>query len=314
VKLLARKLLTLVPVVLAVSFLTFLLTSLLPGDPARQVLGGGEPSAEQIEAVREDLGLNDPLPVRYGKWLGNALTGDLGRSYRTGESVVEAITERLPVTLEIGLLALVIALLVAIPVGILSALRAGTRLDRSITTATFGLLSVPSFVIALLLIYLFAVYLGVLPAVGWTRFSDDPVQNIRSAILPAMALSVGEMAAYSRLLRTDMIATLQQDFVTMAKAKGMPTWYILIRHALRPSSFSLLTVVGLRVAGLIGGAVIIETIFALPGIGRLLVDSIQQRDLIIVQGIVLFISVSYVLVNFVVDLLYAALDPRIRYG
>jgi peptide/nickel transport system permease protein len=314
VKLLARKLLTLVPVVLAVSFLTFLLTSLLPGDPALQVLGGGEPSAEQIEAVREDLGLNDPLPVRYGKWLGNALTGDLGRSYRTGESVVEAITERLPVTLEIGLLALVIALLVAIPVGILSALRAGTRLDRSITTATFGLLSVPSFVIALLLIYLFAVYLGVLPAVGWTRFSDDPVQNIRSAILPAMALSVGEMAAYSRLLRTDMIATLQQDFVTMAKAKGMPTWYILIRHALRPSSFSLLTVVGLRVAGLIGGAVIIETIFALPGIGRLLVDSIQQRDLIIVQGIVLFISVSYVLVNFVVDLLYAALDPRIRYG
>ena len=313
-KLLARKLLTLLPVVLAVSFLTFLLTSLLPGDPALQVLGGAEPSAEQIEAVREDLGLNDPLPVRYGKWLGNALTGDLGTSYRTGESVIGAITERLPVTLEIGVLALVIALLVAIPVGILSALRAGTRLDRSITTVTFGLLSVPSFVVALILIYLFAVYLGVLPAVGWTRFTEDPVQNIRGAILPAMALSIGEMAAYSRLLRTDMIATLQQDFITMAKAKGMPTWFILLRHALRPSSFSLLTVVGLRVAGLIGGAVIIETIFALPGIGRLLVDSIQQRDLIIVQGIVLFISVSYVLVNFVVDLLYAALDPRIRYG
>jgi peptide/nickel transport system permease protein len=155
---------------------------------------------------------------------------------------------------------------------------------------------------------------GALPATGWTRFTVDPVQNFKSAIMPALALGIGELAVYTRLLRSDMIATLQEDFVTMARAKGMPTWRILLRHALRPSSFSLMTVVGVNIGFIISGSVIVETLFALPGVGRLLFESISQRDLVIVQGIVLLIGVSVVMVNFAVDLLYSVLDPRIRHG
>ena len=309
-----RKLVTLVPTVLLVSMLTFFLTSLLPGDPALQVLGSAEPSQQAIEAVRKDLGLDKPLPVRYVSYLGDTLRGDFGRSYRTRQPVLQAIGERLPVTAEIGLVALLVSILVAIPLGVLSAYRANGPVDRGITTVSFGLLAIPSFMTALLLLYVFAVYLNVLPATGWTRITDDPVQNLRSVILPATALGIGQLATYTRLLRSDMIATLQEDFVSMARAKGLPTWRILFRHALRPSSFSLLTIVGLQVGALIGGAVIVEQFFALPGVGRLLFDSIAQRDLVMVQGVVLFLALATVFANFAVDLLYSVLDPRIRRG
>ena len=309
-----RKLVTLVPTVFLVSLLTFLLTSLLPGDPALQVLQGAEPSQEAIEAVRKDLGLDKPLPVRYLTYLGDVAQGDFGRSYRTRQPVLEAIGERLPVTLQIGLFALVISILLAIPLGVFSAYRANGAVDRTITTASFGLLAIPSFMSALLLLYVFAVYLGLFPATGWTRITDDLGRNLRGVVLPATALGIGQLAVYTRLLRSDMIATLQEDFVSMARAKGLPTWRILFRHALRPSSFSLLTIVGLQVGNLIGGAVIVEQFFALPGIGRLLYDSITQRDLIMVQGVVLFLALSTVMANFAVDLLYTVLDPRIRRG
>jgi peptide/nickel transport system permease protein len=309
-----RKLLTLVPTVFLVSLLTFLLTSLLPGDPALQVLGSAEPSQEAIEAVRQDLGLDRPLPIRYLSYMGDVAQGDFGRSYRTRQPVLQAIGERLPVTLEIGLVALVVSILLAVPLGVFSAYKANGAVDRGITTASFGLLAIPSFMTALLLLYLFAVYLRVLPATGWTRLTEDPGRNLKSVILPATALGIGQLAVYTRLLRSDMIATLQEDFVSMARAKGLPTWRILFRHALRPSSFSLLTIIGLQVGNLIGGAVIVEQFFALPGIGRLLYDSITQRDLIMVQGVVLFLALSTVLANFAVDLLYSVLDPRIRRG
>jgi peptide/nickel transport system permease protein len=297
--------------VLAVSFLTFMLTSLLPGDPALQVVGEN-PTVEQIAAARAELGLDDPLPTRYLEWLGDAATGDLGRSLRTHQEVLDAITERLPVTMEVGLLAIVIGLLVAIPLATYTAHRAGGIADKSATTITFGLLSLPSFMLSLLLIYVFAVHLGWLPATGWHRLTDDPVENLRSAAMPSLSLAVAEVAAYTRILRTELIATLQQDFVLFAKSKGLATWRILFRHALRPSSLTLVTIVGLNVGALLGGALIVESIFALPGVGRLLVDSIYQRDLVMVQGIVLFIATSYVVVNFLVDVLYAVLDPRIR--
>lgn len=309
-----KKLVTLLPTVFLVTVLTFLLTSLLPGDPALQVLGSAEPTASAIKAVHEQLGLDKPLPVRYADWVGGVAHGDFGRSFRTRQPVLQAITERLPVTLEIGLLALLFALVFSIPLGVLSAYRANTRLDRGITITSFGLLSIPSFMMALLLLYIFAIYLGVLPATGWVRLTDDPVGNLKSAILPALSLGIGELAVYTRLLRTDMIATLQEDYVSMAKAKGLPTWRILFRHALRPSSFSLLTIVGLQIGAIIGGSVIVETFFALPGVGRLLYDSITQRDLIMVQGCVLFTAMSVVLVNFAIDLTYSVLDPRIRRG
>ena len=310
-----RRLPAMLATLLIVSFLTFLLTSLLPGDPAVQILGADAANdPDSLQVVREELRLDDPLLERYGAWLGNVATGDLGRSFRTDQQVADAIRERLPVTLEIGGLAVLIALAFAIPLGTLSAFRAGSRADRLVTGASFGLLALPPFMVAILLILVFAVTLGWLPATGWVRFTTDPLDNLRHAILPALSLAVGEMAVYTRLLRADMITTLQQDSITMARAKGIPTKRILFRHALRPSSFSLMTVVGLQVATIIGGAVIIETLFALPGVGRLLVDSILQRDLIMVQGCALVIAIAFVVINFIVDILYTFLDPRIRYG
>jgi peptide/nickel transport system permease protein len=310
-----KRLPAMVATLLIVSFLTFLLTSLLPGDPAIQILGADSATDEDsLEVVRQELRLDDPLYERYGAWLGNVATGDLGRSFRTDQNVREAIAERMPVTIEVGGLAVLIALVFAIPLGTLSAFRAGGRADRIVTGASFGLLALPPFMVAILLILIFAVTLGWLPATGWVRFTTDPLENLRHAILPALSLAIGEMAVYTRLLRADMITTLQQDSITMARAKGIPTKRILFRHALRPSSFSLMTVVGLQVATIIGGAVIIETLFALPGVGRLLVDSILQRDLIMVQGCALVIAFAFVIINFIVDILYTFLDPRIRHG
>ncbi|HVM09517.1 MAG TPA: ABC transporter permease [Acidimicrobiales bacterium] len=310
---LLRKLLTLVPTVLLVSFLTYVLVDLLPGDAAT-LLAGNDPRQETIDAIREELNLNDPLPVRYVKWLGDVATGDFGRSFRTNQPVLEAIGERLPITLQIGLMALLFAIILSIPLGVISAYRANTAIDKTITTVSFGLLAIPNFVMALVLLYVFAVRFRIFPAVGWTRITEDLGENIKRSILPALSLSIGQLAVYTRLLRTDMIATLQEDFVSMAKAKGLPTWRILFTHALRPSSFSLLTIVGLQVGGLIGGAVIVEQFFALPGIGRMLFEAISQRDLVLVQGVVLFIGLTTVLANFAVDLVYSVLDPRIRRG
>ncbi|HVM55329.1 MAG TPA: ABC transporter permease [Acidimicrobiales bacterium] len=309
-----RRLPPLIATLLAVSFLTFLLTSLLPGDPAEQILGPQSATPERLAAVRAELRLDDALPVRYVRWLGDAATGDLGRSYRTNQQVRDAIIERLPVTVQIGGMAIGFALLVAVPLGMISAYRSGGPVDRVVTGGSFMLLSIPSFMMALVLILVFAVNLGWLPATGWTRISDDLGQNLRAALLPAASLAVGELAVYTRLLRSDMIGTLQEDYIALARAKGMPTFWILLRHALRPSSFSLLTVVGLQVGAVMTGSVVIETLFALPGVGRLLVDSVYQRDLIMVQGIALVVAVSYVLVNFIVDIVYSYLDPRIRHG
>ena len=313
-KIIATRLLATVPVLLAVSFLTYVMLDLLPGDPVLTLLGPEGVSTEAIAAVREDLRLDDPLPLRYLSWLGDAITGDLGRSYQTRQEVSDAIGERLPVTLEIATVAMLMSLAVAIPVGVLSAYRAGTGLDKGVTTATFGLLAVPNFMMALLLIYILAVRYRLFPATGWTSLSEGPIDNLRTVFMPALALAISSMAVLTRLLRSDMISVLQEDHVLMARSKGLPTWRILFRHVLRPSSFSLLTVGGLQVGNLLGGSVIVEEIFALPGIGRLLLTAILQRDVLIVQGVILLIAVIYVVVNLIVDLLYEFLDPRIRYG
>jgi len=309
VRRLPRLLLTL----LAVSFCTFMLTSLLPGDPALTILGENASDA-QIAALRADLRLDDPLLARYAGWLGDAVTGDLGQSYRTGQPVTEAIRERLPVTIELGLVSLALSLVVAVPLAVWSAYRAGGALDRILTTASFGVMAVPSFLVALFLIIVFAVKLGWLPSIGWVRLTEDPVGNLRSVVLPAVALGANEIAVFMRVLRSDMVSTLQQDSITMARAKGLSTSRILMVHAFRPSSLSLTTLVGVQVGAIIGGSVIIESMFALPGVGRLLVDSIAERDLITVQGLALVIGVSVIVVNFLTDLLYSLIDPRIRDG
>jgi peptide/nickel transport system permease protein len=311
--LIGRKLIGLVPVIIAVSILTFGFMSLLPGDPAVEIAGTNA-TPEAIEAQREVLGLNDPIPVRYWDWASSALTGDLGRSARTNQPVSESISERLPVTFQIMVVTLSMALMVSIPLGVLVAYKSGTFLDRGVTALSFGLLSIPNFVIALGLMIVFAVELGWFPATGWVKFSENPLLSLRATFLPALALAIGNVAVLTRLLRTDMIATLQEDHVVMARSKGIPTRRILFRHALRPSSFSLMTVIGLQIAALLSGTLIIETIFALPGLGFFLYKAINDRDFVVVQGVVLFFAVLYVFINFAIDILYSFLDPRIRHG
>jgi peptide/nickel transport system permease protein len=267
-----------------------------------------------VAALRAQMGLDLPIWQRYLLWLWDVLHGDLGRSFRTGETVIAAVIDRLPVSLELMVMAEVKGLLIAIPLAILCAVRSGSATDRFLTGLAFGKLSLPPFMVAILLIYLFAVELGWLPATGWVPFAEDPLTNLRSFVLPALTLAIAEWPVLMRVLRSDMIATLQEDYIAMAKAKGLRPSRILLVHALKPSSLTLVTVTGINIGRLIGGALIIETIFALPGIGRLLVGAIYARDFIILQGCVLFVAVGFVVVNFVVDMLYAVLDPRIRHG
>jgi peptide/nickel transport system permease protein len=308
-----RRLLYLLPVLLAVTLLTFLIASLLPGDLAVTILGD-QATPEKVAALRAQMGLDLPIWQRYLLWLWDVLHGDLGRSFRTGETVLAAVTDRLPVSLELMVLAEALALVIAIPLAILCAVKNGSATDRFLTGLAFGKLSLPPFMVAILLIYLFAVSLNLLPATGWVPFAEDPIANIRSFVLPALTLAIAEWPVLMRVLRSDMIATLQEDYIAMAKAKGLKPARILLVHALKPSSLTLVTVTGINIGRLIGGTVIVESIFALPGIGRLLVGAIYARDFIILQGAVLFVAVGFVIVNFIVDLLYAVLDPRIRHG
>jgi peptide/nickel transport system permease protein len=310
---LARRLFYLVPVLLAVSLLTFLIASLLPGDLAYVILGD-QATPENVEALRRDLGLDQPIWWRYFGWLGHVLEGDLGRSFRTGQTVLQAVVERFPVSFELMLLAQIIALVIGVPLAIICAARSGGPFDRFITGTAFGMLSVPTFLSAILLIYLFAVELRWLPATGYVPLSEDPLANLRFFILPALTLGLAEWPGIMRVLRSDMIATLQEDFITFAKAKGLKPYRILFVHALKPSSLTLVTITGINIGRLIGGTVVVEQIFALPGIGRLLVGAITTRDLIILQGVVLCVACGYVLINFIVDMVYAVLDPRIRHG
>lgn len=306
------RILHLVPVLLVVTGFTFFLTSLLPGDIAVSILGENA-SPQALSSLRRELRLDEPLQVRYAHWLADAATGDLGRSVRSQQPVMNVIKDRLPVSLELLLLAQLIALAIAVPIGIAAAYRAGGWFDQLTSGAAFGLLAVPGFALAIVLIYALAVSADMFPATGYTPLLDDPVENLRSFFLPALTIGLAEAAAYMRVLRGDMIATLQEDYIAMARAKGLPTWHILVRHALKPSSFTLLTVLGINIGRLVGGALIVEVIFALPGIGRLLIEAIYSRDLVTVQGVVLFVAVAYVLVNFAVDLLYGVLDPRVRH-
>jgi peptide/nickel transport system permease protein len=309
----ARRLLYLVPVLVAVSLLTFLIASLLPGDLAYVILGD-QATPEKVAALRHDMGLDQPIAWRYISWLGHVLEGDFGRSFRTGQTVLQAVAERLPVSFELMLLAELGALLIGIPLAIACAVRSGSAFDRFMTGSAFGMLSVPAFLLAILLIYLFAVELRWLPATGYVPFAEDPVGNLRCFVLPALTLALGEWPVLMRVLRSDMITTLQEDYVAMARAKGLKPSRILLVHALKPSSLTLVTVTGINIGRLIGGTVIVESIFALPGIGRLLLGAIYTRDLVILQGVVLFVAFGYVLMNFIVDMLYAVLDPRIRHG
>lgn len=302
-------------VVFLVSFLTFGLTKLLPGDPVTAILGPQASDPVAAAALREDLGLDEPFLQQYVSYLHGVVTeGDLGRAYSSGFEVRELITTRLPATAQLVVLAQLTALAIAVPLALLSAYKAGSRTDKAISTGAFGLISVPSFAMAVLLVYVFAIQLRWVPAVGYDRITgpDGIGANLRSVALPVMVLVSGLAAVYTRVLRSDLIATLQEDFILMARSKGLPTRHLLLKHALRPSSLSLLTVFGINFGALVGGSVIVEYFFAIPGIGQLAIESIGKRDYLAVQGVVLLVAVAFVVVNFIVDLLYSVIDPRVR--
>jgi peptide/nickel transport system permease protein len=309
---LARQVLRLVAVLFAVTLLTYCIVNILPGDVAIAILGSLA-TPQDIAGLRADLGLDRPLLVRYFDWLGSALSGDLGRSYRNSEPVAQAIVDRLPVSLQLMVMAQIIALGIAVPAALLSVRRPGGLFDRASASAAFGFLAMPNFMLGIVLIYLFSISLDWLPATGYTPISEGLWDNIESMLLPALTLGLIEWTVLMRVLRSDLLTTLKEDFILLARAKGLPPWRVLLSHALRPSSFTLITVLGLNIGGLIGGAVIVEQIFALPGVGRLLLGGIFNRDLILVQGTVSFIAAAFVVVNFLVDMLYAVLDPRVRH-
>jgi len=309
---LARQLVRLVVVLFCVTLLTYMIVNILPGDVAIVILGNLA-TPQDIAGLRADLGLDRPMLVRYFDWLGSALSGDLGRSYRNGEPVVQAILDRLPVSLQLMVMAQVIALGIAIPVALLSVRRPGGLFDRISASAAFGFLAMPNFMLGIVLIYLFSISFDLLPATGFTPMSEGLSDNLESMILPSLTLGLIEWTVLMRVLRSDLLTTLKEDFILLARAKGLPPWRVLLQHALRPSSFTLITILGLNIGGLIGGAVIVEQIFALPGVGRLLLGGIFNRDLILVQGTVAFIAVGFVVINFLVDMLYAVLDPRVRH-
>jgi peptide/nickel transport system permease protein len=309
-----KKLGQLIVTVLLVTLFSALLLELLPGDPVEVLIPFG--SDEQREQVRESVGLNDPFIVRYGTWLGGFVTGDLGEYYTVNSSrpVAPRVWDALPVSLLLMLYAQVMALVIAIPMGVFTAYKNGTWFDRMSNTTAFAMLAIPTFALGFVLQYYVGVRIGWFTATGYTPLTENPGEHFSAMFLPAVTLAVGQIAIYMRLLRSDMIATLQQDFITMAKAKGLKNKRILFRHALRPSSLTLLTVAGLNVGTLIGGALIIEVVFSIPGMGFLLAEAIQTRQLVAFQSMVAIIAIFYVLVNFAVDILYTVLDPRIRHA
>jgi peptide/nickel transport system permease protein len=304
------RLLGTVPVLLILSLGVFLMLHLTPGDPV-QIMLGQDADPQSIAALRSELGLDQPLPVQYARWVGNVVRGDLGRSIRTHQPVMEAIVSRLPVTIELSLVSLIISLAIGLPAGVLAASRRNTSVDLASTGLALAGVSLPSFFLGILLILVFALWLRWVPPSGYTPFVQDPAMNLKQMFMPAVALGAALAGIVARLMRSSLLEVLDTDYMRTARAKGLPQQAVLLGHGLKNALLPVVTVVGLQVGALLGGAILIETIFALPGIGRLAVDSIFARDFPIVQGVVLFLALVRVLSNLIADLLYGQLDPRI---
>ena len=313
-RLIGKRLLMAVPIILGVSVLTFWVLDLIPGNAAQQLLGV-EATPEQVRALEIQLGLDRPAPLRYLDWLAAALRGDLGTSMVSSQSVTGLIGERMAVTAELVGLAFAVSLGLAVPVALLAAYRPNRLFDRVSMLVSITGLSVANYVLALLLVLVFAVQLTLFPAIGFVPLSESVAGNLHSLALPAAAIAFPLFCFYTRFLRGDLVDQLQgEDYITTARAKGIGPGQVLLRHAFRNSSFGLITVVGLNLGTLLGGTVIIEQIFALPGMGQLMLQAINTRDATVVQGCVVVFAVVAVLANLAADLLYAVLDPRIRYG
>ena len=311
--LIARRLVATIPVLFLVTLGVFLLIHLTPGDPVETMMGESQDAATKA-ALRHELGLDQPLYVQYVSWVGRLVQGDLGRSVRTHQPVVEDVGRRIRPSLELAALAMVISILVALPVGIVSATHRNSLVDRMGTTfALFGI-CMPNFLIALLLIFVFGVVLHWLPISSFVDPFEEPLAGLRSLTLPAVTLGLALAAVLTRTLRSSLLETLSEDYVRTARAKGLVDGAVIRGHALKNALIPVVTVLGIQFGTLIGGAVITEYVFALPGVGRLVVDAVFARDYPLVQGVVLLIAIGFIVSNLTVDIMYGWLDPRIRYG
>ncbi len=307
-----RRLIASIPVIFLVGIITFSILHIAPGDPA-VLMAGEEATPEDVEKMRVALGFDKPFYVQFGVWVGNLLRGDLGTSIFSKHSITSLMAPRLQPTLSLGLLAIVLSILLGIPMGILAAWKVGSLTDRSVMVFAVLGFSVPVFWLGFIFIWLFAVNFRIFPAVGFVPISDGLFPYLRSLTLPALANAIPFSALVARMTRSTMVEVLQEDYIRTARAKGLAEFGVIGRHALRNASIPIVTVIGLVFAALVSGAVVTETVFAIPGLGRLLVDGVVRRDYPIVQAMLMVTAVSYVFVNLVIDIFYAYLDPRIRY-
>lgn len=309
----ARRFLTAIPTLIIVTLMVFGIQRLLPGDPAL-IIAGEQRDPEVIAFIRERYRLDDPVPVQYLAWLGQVMQGDLGQSIRTNQPVTLLIRQKLPVTVELAFLSMLVALLIALPVGVLSAVRKNTAVDYLGTLFALSGLSLPNFWLGIMLILLFSVQWNLLPASGYVEFGRDPLGNLQRMIMPAFVLGTGLAAVLMRQLRSSMLDALKQDYVRTAQAKGLLRRRVVLRHALRNALVPVITIFGLQMGALLSGAVLTEQVFTIPGFGKLVVDSVFNRDYAVVQGVVLFTSAAYILINLLVDIAYALVNPRIQVG
>ena len=308
-----RRLLMLVPVLLVVGVVVFTIVHLTPGDPAAVILGQSA-TGEQIAQLREQLGLNEPLPVQFAQWLGGVLRLDFGDSLFLGMPVTQALLERAQPTLLLTLYAMLVQLAIGVPAGVIAAVRRNSPLDRLLMIGSILGAAIPTFFLGILLILFFAVFLRWLPSGSYVPITDNPAEHVKSMLMPAFALGFSSAGLLARMIRSSMLDVLNEDYVRTAWAKGIRGRRVIVGHALRNALIPALTIIGASLGALLGGAVVTETVFTIPGMGRLVVQSIARRDFPLIQGAIMLIAGIYVLVNLLIDVLYVYIDPRIRYG
>ena len=308
----ARRLLATIPVLAMVAIFVFLMLRLTPGDPAA-VIAGDNATGDQVEAIREKLGLNQPLLTQFVIWSGKSLQGDFGESFFFKKTVAELIVQRIEPTLALSIFTIILAIVIAVPLGVLAAHRSGGWLDRAVMGFSVLGFSVPVFVVGYLLIYLFAIQLAWVPVQGYTPLTSDFGEFLRRLILPSVTLAIIYVALIARITRASVIEVLGEDYIRTARAKGLTNRVVLMRHALRNAAVPIVTVIGIGIALLIGGAIVTESVYNIPGLGRLVVDAVLARDFPVIQAVILMFSFVYVLINLVIDIAYSFFDPRIRY-
>jgi peptide/nickel transport system permease protein len=307
----ARRLALAVPMLLGMSVVVFLIVHLVPGDPARAILGLNA-TPELVARLRTQLGLDDSLVSQYFAWLGNVVTGDFGTDYSSNAPISELLGQRLPVTIELAVAALLIAVVIGVPLGVAAAVWRGRAPDAAAQGVSMAGISVPDFWLGIILILVFSLGLGALPSSGWVAFGQDPAGNLEHILLPALALGVGFGAVLIRVTRAAMLEVLAQDYIRFCRAKGVPESSVIFKHALRNAAIPITTVVGMQAGYLLGGAIVIEQVFSLPGVGRLVLDGVLQRNYPVVQGGVLVVGAMFIAVNLLADVLYTVLNPRLR--